>query len=135
MAKKKQLAGKKTKLAKLPLTQALVGLTEEASPEGASQSLPLSGPKPLHPTWDELGTGPRDPLTAMLLFLVRELADLQSQLHSNQEPATVNLRTLLPTGVPQPSRLAQALRQARQSLLDVQSLLSTPISPEPVSRR
>jgi hypothetical protein len=129
MAKKKQLAGKKTKLAKLPLTQALVGLTEEASPEGASQSLPLSGPKPLHSAWDELGTGPREPLAAMLLFLVRELADLQSQLHSNQEPATVNLRTLLP------SRLAQALRQARQSLLDVQSLLSTPISPEPVSHR
>jgi hypothetical protein len=129
MAKKKQLAGKKTKLAKLPLTQALASLTGEASPEGSSQLLPVSGSRQLHPTWDELGTGPRDPLTATFLFLVRELADLQSQLRSNHQPATVNLRTLLPAGVPQPSRLAQALRQAKQSLLDVQSLLSTPHKP------
>ncbi len=129
MAKKKQFAGKKTKLAKLPLTQALASQAEDVSPEGPSQSLPLSGPRRLHPTWDEVGAGPRDPLTAVFLFLVRELADLQSQLQSDQEPATVNLRTLLPARVPQPSRLAQALRQAQQSLLDVQSLLSPPHKP------
>ena len=129
MAKKKQFAGKKTKLAKLPLTQALASQAEDMSPEGPSPSLALSGPSRLHPPWDEAGAGPRDPLTAVFLFLVRELADLQSQLQSDQEPATVNLRTLLPARVPQPSRLAQALRQAQQSLLDVQSLLSPPHKP------
>ena len=124
MAKKKQFAGKKTKLARLPLTQAL---TSQAAGEAT-----LSPPPPLSLslfaqaalTWDEVSAGRGGPLAATFLFLVRELTDLKSALQASPGPAAANPRIYLPDRVPQPPGIKEALRQARQSLLDLQGLLS-----------
>jgi hypothetical protein len=121
MAKKKQFAGKKTKLARLPLTQAL---TSQAAGEAT-----LSPPPPLSLslfaqaalTWDEVSAGRGGPLAAAFLFLVRELADLRLAVQSSPGPAEANHRIYLPDRVPPPAGIMQALRQARQSLQDLQS--------------
>ena len=123
MAKKKQFAGKKTKLAWLPLTQALTSQAEG----GATSSPPrpplsLLASEPL--TWDEVSAGRGGPLAAAFLFLVRELADLRLAMQSSPRPGEANYRIYLPDRVPQPPVIMQALRQARESLQDLQSRLS-----------
>jgi hypothetical protein len=124
MAKKKQFAGKETKLARLPLTQALTSQAERdatLSPPPA-RSLALFAQAPL--TWDEVSAGRGGPLAAAFLFLVRELTDLKSALQAPPGPAAANQRIDLPDRVPQPPGIKEALRQARQSLQDLQGLLS-----------
>jgi hypothetical protein len=75
MAKKKQLAGKKTKLAKLPLTQVLAGQAEEPAPWG-----PPSGAHQLPLARGEAREGAAGPLAVIYLDLVQELSALKSQL-------------------------------------------------------
>ena len=126
MAKKKQFAGKKTKLARLPLTQALTSQAEGGATLSPvpRPSLSLFTQAPL--TWDEVSAGRGGPLAAAFLFLVRELADLKLALQPSPGPAAANHRIYLPDRVPQHPGIMQALRQARQSLQDLQSLLSHP---------
>ena len=125
MAKKKQFAGKETKLARLPLTQALTSQAEGGatlSPSPPSLSLFTQVPR----TWDEVSAGRGGPLAAAFLFLVRELTDLKLALQSSEGPVAANQWLYLPDRVPQPPELMPALRQARQSLQDLQGLLSHP---------
>jgi hypothetical protein len=126
MAKKKQFAGKKTKLAKLPLTQALTSRLEG----GGLAAAPLTpAPSPsihLPLTWDEVGAGGGEPLGATFLFLVRELAELTAQLQFTPNPSLGNHRIFLPKGIPGHLRLVHALREARESLRDLRGLLSHP---------
>jgi hypothetical protein len=122
MAKKKQFAGKKTKLARLPLTQALTSQAEGGAALPPRPSLSLLAPEPL--TWDEVSAGRGGPLAAAFLFLVRELADLRFAMQSSPGPPEANLRLYLPDRVPQPPRIMQALQQARESLQDLQTRLS-----------
>ena len=126
MAKKKQFAGKKTKLAKLPLTQALANRAEEGGLATAPLTPALSPSLHLPLTWDEVGKGGGEPLGAAFLFLVRELADLTAQLQSNPSHSLVNHRFFLPQGVPGHLGLVHALREARESLQDLKGLLSRP---------
>ena len=123
MAKKKQFAGKETKLARLPLTQALTSQAEGgATLSPPRPSLSLLAPEPL--TWDEVSAGRGGPQAAAFLFLVRGLADLRLAVQSSPGPAEANYRIYLPDRVPQPPGIMQALRQARESLQDLQSQLS-----------
>jgi hypothetical protein len=124
MAKKKQFTGKKTKLARLPLTQALTSQAEgEATvSRPGPPALSLFTHRPL--TWDEVKAGRGEPLAAAFLFLVRELADLKLALQPSPGPAAANHHLYLPDRVPPRSGLMQALRQVRQSLVDLQNLLS-----------
>jgi hypothetical protein len=123
MAKKKQFAGKETKLARLPLTQALTSQAEAgATPSPPRPSLSLLAPEPL--TWDEVSAGRGGPLPAAFLFLVRELADLRLVGQTSPGPAEADHRIFLPGRVPQPPGIMQALRQARESLQDLQTQLS-----------
>lgn len=123
MAKKKQFAGKKTKLARLPLTQALTSQAEGgATLSPPRPSLSLLAPEPR--TWDEVNAGRGGPLAAAFLFLVRELADLKLALQSFPGPDAADPRIYLPDRVPPPAGIMQALHQARQSLQDLQSRLS-----------
>jgi len=123
MAKKKQFAGKKTKLARLPLTQALTSQAAGgATLSSPRPSLSLLAPEPL--TWDEVSAGRGGPLAAAFLFLVRELADLKLALQSFPGPDAADHRIYLPDRVPQYAGIMQALHQARQSLQDLQSRLS-----------
>jgi len=126
MAKKKQFAGKKSKLAKLPLTQALANRAEGGGLAAASLT-PAPSPS-IHPplTWDEVGKGVGEPLEAAFLFLVRELADLTAKLQSSPNTSLVNHRFFLPKRVPGHRGLVHALREARESLRDLKGLLSRP---------
>jgi hypothetical protein len=126
MAKKKQFAGKKTKLAKLPLTQALASQLDggEISPAPLTSAPTPFRPRPL--TWDEVNAGQGEPLGATFLFLVRELTDLTHKLQSNPDTAQINHRFSLPKRVPGHRRMAHALREALESLRDLQGLLSRP---------
>jgi hypothetical protein len=125
MAKKKQFAGKKTKLAKLPLTQALASQVEGGATSVAPSMPPSSSFTKLTLMWDEVLGGRGEPLAAVFLFLVRELADFTSQLQSSPDLAVMaNYRIYLPQRVPGPTHLAQALREARKSLTDLRNILS-----------
>jgi hypothetical protein len=126
MAKKKQFAGKETKLARLPLTQALASQAEEGSPSSPPSTPSLSLFTQLPLTWDEVGAGSGGPLLAAFLYLVRELADLKGALQSIPGASAAPHRAFLPDRVPPQLRLMQELRQARQSLRDLQDLLSQP---------
>ncbi len=108
MAKKKQLAGKTTKLAKLPLTQALAEQSEEAS-----RQLP-----PVPPS-----LGAAEPLGALYLHVIRELTSLLSELQPPEDswPAP---QTFLPPHIPKPQQLRQSLQVAQQGLRDLHLLLS-----------
>jgi hypothetical protein len=122
MAKKKQFAGKETKLARLPLTQALAGQAEGgATMSPPRPALSLLAPEPL--TWDEVSAGRGGPLAAAFLFLVRELAELRLVVHPAPGLIEANHQLYLPDRVPQPPGIVQALRQARQSLQDLQTHL------------
>lgn len=126
MAKKKQFAGKKTKLARLPLTQALTSQAEGGailSPPSPPHISPFTQ-SPL--TWDEVSAGRGGPLAAAFLFLVRELTELKGALQSPRGPVGANQRIYLPERVPPLPGIKEALRQARQSLQDLQGLLSHP---------
>ncbi len=125
MAKKKQFAGKKTKLAKLPLTQALASQIEGGGLAAAPLPPPVSPFRHLPHTWDEVSAGRGEPLGATFLFLVRELADLTAQLQANANAARVNHRIFLPPQVPEPRRLVRALSEAREGLRDLKGLLSS----------
>ena len=123
MAKKKQFAGKKTKLAKLPLTQALTSQSEEGADLASPRpSLSLLAPETL--TWDEVSAGRGGPLAATFLFLVRELADLRLAMQSSPGVPEANHRMYLPHRVPEPPGIILALHQARESLQDLQTRLS-----------
>jgi hypothetical protein len=123
MAKKKQFAGKKTKLAKLPLTQALAGQSEGEAPfTPPPPAIALFTQLPL--TWEEVSAGRGGPLAAAFLSLVEELDELKSELQSTLGPAAVNQRIYLPDQVPPPAQIRHALHQARQSLQDLQRRLS-----------
>jgi hypothetical protein len=126
MAKKKQLAGKKTKLAKLPLTQALASQGEElssrhlpwASPQEAAARLPFSE--------EVAAEGAAGPLAEIYLHLVQELAALQSQLQPSADTPPQGRRKSGPSQAPPPHQMLAVLRQAREGLQDLHRLLSRP---------
>ena len=109
MAKKKQLAGKTTKLAKLPLTLALAEQSEEA---GRRSLL------------DTQVQGSPEPLGAVYLHLIRELTTLLSQLQAEPAASLPPYRAFLPPQIPKPEQLRQSLRLAQQGLQDLHLLLS-----------
>lgn len=108
MEKKRQLAGKTTKLAKLPLTLALVEQSE-ASGGGAAAARETA-----------------EPLGAVYIHLIRELSFLLSQLQAGPQMSVPPPRALLPPHVPQPQQIRESLRLAQQGLQDLQFLLSRP---------
>ncbi len=128
MAKKKQLAGKETKLAKLPLTRVLAGqAAEEAtapwgppalppSPETESRQLPL--------TWEQVGEGAAGPLAAAYLGVLEELAALQAEFPPTPGGTALNSPPPLPASLPSSHHLEQALRQAFKELQNLERLLS-----------
>jgi hypothetical protein len=109
MAKKKQLAGKTTKLAKLPLTQALTEQSEESD-------------RRLSPALAATGSGER--LGAVYLHVIRELTSLMDQLQADPEAFLQPNRPLLPPIIPKPQQLRQTLRLAQQGLQELHLFLS-----------
>ncbi|MGB8992450.1 MAG: hypothetical protein WCD80_10370 [Desulfobaccales bacterium] len=110
MAKKKQLAGKTTKLAKLPLTLALAEQSEDAV-----RSVPAAVP----------AHGGAEPLGAVYLHVIRELTSLLAHLQPDPEGLGRPFQVFLPPQIPQPSQIRQSLRLAQQGLLELHLLLSS----------
>lgn len=109
MAKKKQLAGKTTKLAKLPLTQALAEQSEEAGRRSPA---------------DPQVQGSPEPIGAVYLHLIRELTNLLSQLQAEAATTLPPYRAFLPPQIPKPEQLRQSLRLAQKGLRELHLLLS-----------
>jgi len=126
MAKKKQLAGKKTKLAKLPLTQVLASQAEESAPWGPLPTPPPSGAQQLPLAREEAREGAAAPLVVVYLDLVQELSALKSQLQPGAARDGGRGRSNLPPQVPPPLQILGALRLARKDLKDLHQLLSRP---------
>ncbi len=127
MAKKKQLAGKKTKLAELPLTRALTGQDPDVSLDSTPPALSPGAVTPASDLTRESRTEQADsPLVATYLYLVQELTELQGELNyplkAGPYPGTVP-----PPRPPQldPLLMELALWRARQGLRDLQHLLSS----------
>jgi len=118
MAKKKQLAGKETKLARLPLTRVLAGQAEEPAPSGP---LPVAAaPRSPQAPVPEM---PASPLATAYLELVQELAALRSQLGPDGVLPFPEIASLtIPRA--QPLRVRQVLRLAQKGLQDLHRLLS-----------
>ncbi len=120
MAKKKQLAGKETKLAKLPLTQALTGQAPERPPRSSSSPFPGPGLREVsrarEKSWE---AAPFETLAAAYIKLVQDLAALRAALQPGA-PASPDL----PSHVPAPHRIRQVLNQATNDLRHLHQLLS-----------
>jgi len=122
MSKKKQLSGKKTKLAKLPLTEALSRQMEEAEPE-----LPVAAPRleKAQPTfsWESLEEGAAGLLAAAYALVVQDLLDLKNQVPWTSEEVLPAVEVQPSTNLPA-HQVKQALRQAKEELSDLHRLLS-----------
>ncbi|MBI4644787.1 MAG: hypothetical protein HY790_00950 [Deltaproteobacteria bacterium] len=123
MAKKKQFAGKKTKLAELPLTRVL---EQKAGDEAAWEELQTSaatGSRQLFLSLERTGEEAAGTLAAAYLQVLQELTGLQADLEP--DAASSPLPALLPRPAIPPARnLIQALRLARKGLQDLHRLLS-----------
>ena len=111
MGKKRQFAGKTTKLARLPLTLALV---EQSEASGGGAAAPAAARETA------------EPLGAVYIHLLRELSFLLSQMQAGPQTSAPPAWTSLPPHVPQPQQLRKSLRLAQQGLQDLQLLLSRP---------
>jgi len=122
MSKKKQLSGKKTKLAKLPLTEALSRQLEEPAPDP-----PVVVPK-LESTqstfsWESLEEGAAGLLAAAYALVVRDLLSLKNEVPWASEEMLTTVEVQPSTHLPA-HRVKQALRQAKEELTDLHRLLS-----------
>ena len=124
MAKKKQFAGKKTKLAELPLTRAL----EQKAGDGAAwEELQISAgtsPRQLFLSLQRAAEEAFEPLAAAYQQVMQELTILQADLGPEAASSPSAPDPLLPPILPPARNLKQALLQARESLQDLHRLLS-----------
>jgi hypothetical protein len=123
MAKKKQLAGKQTKLAKLPLTRVLAQQAEETPPWGLAPAASEPGPPPSPPPREETSRRADGPLAAAYFQVIQDLLNLQSQLPgpggvASNPPASGSW------AIPSPSSIKRVLLETREALRDLQHLLS-----------
>ena len=124
MAKKKQFAGKKTKLAELPLTRAL----EQKAGDGAAwEELQISagtGPRQLFLSLQKAAAEAFEPLAAAYHQVMQELTNLQADLGTKPASSPSAPDTFLSPSLTPARSLKQALLQARESLQDLHRLLS-----------
>ncbi len=121
MAKKKQFAGKKTKLASLPLTRVLEQRAGDEASWVELQTSASTGHRQLLLSLERNAEELCEPLAAAYLQVLQELTVLQADLEPDTPPAPT---TLPPPAMPQPQNLKQALLQAREGLQDLHRLLS-----------
>ena len=122
MSKKKQLDGKKTKLAKLPLTEALSRQMEEPV-----NNSPVIVPevKSAQPTfsWESLEEGAAGLLAAAYALMVQDLLSLKNEVPWATEEVVSSVQIVPSTGLPA-HQVKEALRQAKEELSDLYRLLS-----------
>ena len=122
MSKKKQLDGKKTKLAKLPLTEALSRQMEEPA-----NNSPVVVPevKSAQPTfsWESLEEGAAGLLAAAYALVVQDLLSLKNEVPWASEEVLSSVQ-IVPTTTLPAHQVKQALRQAKEELSDLYRILS-----------
>jgi hypothetical protein len=124
MAKKKQFAGKKTKLAELPLTRALEQKAGDGSAWEELQTAAGTNPRQLFLSLQRAAEEAFEPLAAAYHQVMQELTVLQADLEPHRASSPSGPDPLLPHILPPARNLKQALRQARASLQDLHRLLS-----------
>lgn len=122
MSKKKQLSGKKTKLAKLPLTEALTRELEEPANNSPAVNEELPNQQPTF-SWESLEEGAAGLLTAAYVLVVKDLLSLKNEVPWASEEVFSPDDILPKTPLPAP-QIKQALRQTRDDLSDLSRLLS-----------
>ena len=122
MAKKNQFAGKKTKLAELPLTRALEQKAGDEAAWEELQTAAATGPRQLILSLERTGEAAVGPLASAYLQVLQELTVLQADLEP--DAASPAADSLPPAVLPPSRNLKQALRQAREGLQDLHRLLS-----------
>ncbi len=122
MSKKKQLSGKKTKLAKLPLTETLSRHLTEPEQEAPATDSRMAGLQGVF-SWESLEEGAAGLLTAAYILMIQDLISLREEVPWASE-AVLSLEEILPTGSLPAHRVKEALRQAKEELSDISRLLS-----------
>lgn len=123
MAKKKQFAGKKTKLAELPLTRALEQKAGDEAVWAELQTSATTGSRQLLLSLERSGAGAAGPLAAAYFQVLEELTVLQADLKADAGSHPFPDSWQPPAPAP-PQNLEQVLRQAREGLQDLHRLLS-----------
>jgi hypothetical protein len=115
MSKKKQLDGKKTKLAKLPLTEALSRQMEEPA---SSSPVVVPEMKNAQPTfsWESLEEGAAGLLAAAYALVVQDLLSLKKEVPWASEEVLPPVQIVPTTTLP--------AHQVKQALSDLYRLLS-----------
>jgi hypothetical protein len=122
MSKKKQLSGKKTKLAKLPLTEALSRQLEEPAENSLDTAPELESPQPTF-SWESLEEGAAGLLNAAYVLVVQDLMSLKNEVPWTSEESLAP-EEVLPTTTLPAHRVKQLLRQAKEELSDLYRILS-----------
>jgi hypothetical protein len=122
MSKKKQLDGKKTKLAKLPLTEALSRQMEEPA---SNSPVVVPEMKSAQPTfsWESLEEGAAGLLAAAYALVVQDLLSLKKEVPWASEEVFSSVQ-IVPTTTLPAHQVKQALRLAKEELSDLHRLLS-----------
>jgi len=122
MSKKKQFSGKKTKLAKLPLTEALSRQMQEPVVEPPAAAPEVINQQPSF-SWESLEEGAAGLLTAAYCLVVQDLLNLQNEVPWAGGEGLAAPDILPKSTLPAP-QVKQALRQAKEDLSDLYRLLS-----------
>ena len=122
MSKKKQLSGKKTKLAKLPLTEALSRQLEEPA-HNPPVVVPKSDSGQPSFSWESLEEGAAGLLAAAYALVVQDLLSLKHEVPWTSEEIVSSVEVLPSTNLPA-KQVKQALRQAKEELSDLYRMLS-----------
>ena len=122
MSKKKQLDGKKTKLAKLPLTEALSRQMEEPVNNSPVIVPEVKSAQPAF-SWESLEEGAAGLLAAAYALMVQDLLSLKTEVPWASEEVVSSVQIRPNTGLPA-HQVKAALRQAKEELSDLYRLLS-----------
>ncbi len=122
MSKKKQLSGKKTKLAKLPLTEALTRHMGEPDDEAPVVVPRVEISQPAF-SWESLEAGAAGLLAAAYVLVIQDLISLKNEVPWTSEevltPEEIQPNSPLPA-----HQVKQALREAKADLSDLYRMLS-----------
>ncbi len=122
MSKKKQLDGKKTKLAKLPLTEALSRQMEEPANQAPAVVTEVKNAQPTF-SWESLEEGAAGLLAAAYALMVQDLLSLKKEVPWASEEVLVSVQIVPSTNLPA-HQVKEALRQAKEELTDLYRILS-----------
>jgi len=124
MAKKKQFAGKKTKLAELPLTRVLEQKAEDEAAWIEHQTSAATGARQLILSLERTTKDSARRLATTYYQVLQELMTLQADLDPQAASLTSLPEPLPPPALPLPRNLEKVLRLAREGLQDLHRLLS-----------